>query len=126
MRNCIRISLSKTYIERIKIMLKTLWNDESGVILSAEIVLVGTILVLGMIVGLVELQSAVVGELNDLHNAFGNLSQSYNTSGFLAAHTGTQTGNKARTFGAAYTDGVDACDCDQNLIVCGDAGEVSK
>ena len=35
-------------------MLKNLWNDESGVILSAEIVLVGTILVLGMIVGLVE------------------------------------------------------------------------
>ena len=107
-------------------MLKTLWNDESGVILSAEIVLVGTILVLGMIVGLVELQSAVVGELNDLHNAFGNLSQSYNTSGFLAAHTGSTTGNKARTFGAAYSDGVDACDCDQNLIVCGDPGEVSK
>ncbi len=26
----------------------SLWNDESGVILSAEIVLIGTILVLGM------------------------------------------------------------------------------
>jgi hypothetical protein len=47
-------------------MLKTLWNDESGVILSAEIVLVGTILVLGMITGLVELQSSVIGELQDV------------------------------------------------------------
>lgn len=104
-------------------MLKTLWNDESGVILSAEIVLVGTILVLGMIVGLVELQSAVVAELNDLSNGFGNLSQSYNTSGFTATSAGH---TKARTYGAAYTDVVDACDCDQNLIICGDIGEQSK
>jgi hypothetical protein len=37
-------------------MIKALWNDEAGVIVSAEIVLVGTILVLGMITGLVELQ----------------------------------------------------------------------
>ena len=42
----------------------SLWNDESGVILSAEIVLIGTILVLGMIVGLVELQCSVIAELS--------------------------------------------------------------
>ena len=41
-------------------MLKTLWNDECGVILSAELVLIATILVLGMIVGLVELQCSIV------------------------------------------------------------------
>ena len=34
-------------------MLKRLWNDECGVILSAELVLIGTILVIWMIVGLV-------------------------------------------------------------------------
>ena len=49
--------------------MKTLWNDESGVIVSAEIVLVGTILVLGMITGLVELQAAVIYELTDLSDA---------------------------------------------------------
>ena len=47
-------------------MLKSFINDEAGVIVSAEIVLVATILVLGMIVGLVELQTAVVSELADL------------------------------------------------------------
>ena len=31
-------------------MLKKFWNDEAGVIVSAEIVLVATILVLGLIV----------------------------------------------------------------------------
>ncbi len=103
-------------------MLKTLWNDESGVILSAEIVLVGTILVLGMIVGLVELQVAVVGELADLSNAFGNLSQSYNTSGFSAKGSGTAHA-KARTHGAAYKDVSDDCDCSSPTLMCSDTGE---
>lgn len=106
-------------------MLKTLWNDESGVILSAELVLIGTILVLGMIVGLVELQCSIVGELSDLSSAFGNLNQSYSISGFGSSKGGNQF--KARTHGAAYTDRVDVCDCDANLsIICTDPGEAIK
>ncbi len=50
-------------------MLFALWDDEDGVILSAELVLIGTILILGMIVGLVGLQTAVVAELSDLGNS---------------------------------------------------------
>lgn len=101
-------------------MLKTLWNDESGVILSAEIVLVGTILVLGMIVGLVELQSAVVGELSDLSSAFGNLSQGFNTVGFRSKD-GDHT--KAATYGAAFNDATEYCDCGVPTIMCDDKGE---
>ncbi|MCP4782165.1 MAG: hypothetical protein GY903_20770 [Fuerstiella sp.] len=102
-------------------MLKNLWNDESGVILSAEIVLVATILVLGMIVGLVNLQVAVVHELADLSNAFGNLDQSYNTS---SLHT-TKSGGKykAITMGARYRDGGDECDCSDLVICIWDKGE---
>ena len=106
-------------------MLKTLWNDESGVILSAELVLISTILVLGMVVGLVELQCSIVAELSDLSSAFGNLSQSYNISGFASSKGANQF--KARTSGARYTDNPDTCDCDTNLsIVCTDLGEVQK
>ncbi len=106
-------------------MLKTLWNDEAGVILSAELVLVSTILVLGMIVGLVELQCSIVAELSDLSSAFGNLNQSYEISGFSSQKGQGQF--KARTFGAKYTDRPDTCDCDNNLaIVCTDQGEVRK
>ena len=105
-------------------MLKTLWNDESGVILSAEIVLVGTILVLGMIVGLVALQSAIVAELGDLATAFADLDQSYNTSGFSTSGTGHAAGVKARTAGANYADVNDDAFCDCNLaIICSDLGE---
>ena len=106
-------------------MLKTLWNDEAGVILSAELVLVATILVLGMLVGLVELQCSIVAELSDLSSAFGNLNQSYQVSGFGSSKGANQF--KARTYGAAYTDRADTCDCDANLsIVCTDIGEVQK
>jgi len=106
-------------------MLKTLWNDEAGVILSAELVLVSTILVLGMIVGLVELQCSIVSELSDLSSAFGNLSQSYQLSGFASEKGEGQY--KARTYGAAYTDNADTCDCDHNMsIMCNDPGEVEK
>ena len=101
-------------------MLKSLWNDEAGVILSAELVLIATILVLGMIVGLVELQAAVVGELSDLSSAFGNLSQSYNTAGFRSVD-GSHT--KAVTYGARYNDLTEYCDCDVPTIICDDKGE---
>lgn len=105
----------------------SLWNDESGVILSAEIVLIGTILVLGMIVGLVELQCAIVAELSDISSAIGNLDQSYMVSG-MASMKGHGYGRwKARTYGASYSDVADTCDCDFNLtLVCSDNGEVNK
>lgn len=103
---------------------RTLWNDESGLILSAELVLVCTILVLGLLVGMVELQCAIVGELSDLASAFGNLNQSYNHSGFGSSKGAGQF--NARTFGAAHTDRADTCDCDANLtIICDDQGEKS-
>ncbi|HRA88087.1 MAG TPA: hypothetical protein PK992_08460 [Planctomycetaceae bacterium] len=103
-------------------MLKTLWNDESGIIISAEIVLVGTILVLGMVVGLVELQCTVIGELSDLSSAFGNFDQSYQTSGMASYKN--YGGFKSRTYGARYFDRPDNCDCDLNLnLVCTDFGE---
>ena len=104
---------------------KSLWNDESGVILSAEIVLIGTILVLGMIVGLVELQCAIVAELSDLSSAIGNLDQSYTVSGLASAKGYGRW--KARTYSASYADRPDTCDCDGNLsLVCNDNGEMRK
>lgn len=69
----------------VRITLVKLWNDEDGVILSAELVLIGTILVMGLIVGLANLQDAVVGELNSLGNAIGGSSQSYPATGFLSS-----------------------------------------
>jgi hypothetical protein len=56
--------------------IKRLWGDEDGMILSSEVVLVGTILVIGSIAGLSSLQYAVTHELNDTARAY----DSYNVS----------------------------------------------
>ncbi len=62
-------------------LLKALRQDEHGVILSAEIVIVGTVLVLGVLTGLTCLQKSVNGELGDLAHAIDSIDQSYSWSG---------------------------------------------
>jgi hypothetical protein len=61
---------------------QALWADEGGAILSAELVIVLTIVVLGLITGLACLQQALVAELQDVSAAFSGLNQSYFTPGF--------------------------------------------
>jgi len=86
----------------------TLFHDESGFIVSAELVLVATVLVLGMLVGMSQVQNAVVSELNDVGHAIGSANQSYYFTGFHARKWGGYT--KSRTFGSAFFDLADACD----------------
>ncbi|MCP4785224.1 MAG: hypothetical protein GY903_00855 [Fuerstiella sp.] len=50
-------------------LLINLWKEQDGMIVSSEVILVGTILVLGSIAGLSSLQHAVAGELTDAANA---------------------------------------------------------
>jgi hypothetical protein len=58
-------------------VLRCLWADENGFIISAELVLVGTIVGLGMTVGLAEISSAVNQELHDCAGAFSACNSSY-------------------------------------------------
>ncbi|MEZ6058226.1 MAG: branched-chain amino acid aminotransferase [Planctomycetaceae bacterium] len=63
---------------------KQLWADERGFIVSAELALVSTVGVLGMMAGLTEVSGNVNSELKDVGHAFGKLDQSYsftNTQG---------------------------------------------
>jgi len=83
-------------------MIRKLWNDEAGFIISAELVLVATILVIGMIVGLVAVRNAVVQELVDVAQAIGNVSQSY-------CFGGIYKNCMAMTDGSCYNDVVDFC-----------------
>jgi Flp pilus assembly pilin Flp len=83
--------------------MKRFWEDECGAILSAELVLVMTILVIGMIVGLKALQDAVVNELGDVAAAIGALNQSY-------SFTGVQQSGFSMTSGSQFTDAVDQGD----------------
>ncbi|MFV0445061.1 MAG: branched-chain amino acid aminotransferase [Planctomycetaceae bacterium] len=60
-------------------LLRKLRDDECGMVQSAELVLIATITVIGMIVGLSELTSNVNQELIDVGNAFNQSNQSYST-----------------------------------------------
>mgnify|MGYP003353049972 CR=1 FL=1 len=98
-------------------MFHRLMNDECGVIISAELVLVLTVAVLAMVVGLSEVAVAVNTELNDVSNAIGAMNQSYALTGFQAFG-----GFKLKSFvaGTTFFDTLDDCDfngsCD---LVCG-------
>ncbi len=104
-------------------MLKTLWNDESGVIISAELALVLTIVVLAMVVGLSEVAVAVNTELNDISNAFGALNQSYAYTGFCARDSYKM---KSHVSGSSFTDGVDDCDKNTTCDLVGGASSVAS
>jgi len=92
-------------------MFQRLWNDESGVIISAELALVLTIVVIGIIVGLSEIAVAINTELNDLSNAFGALDQSYSFTGYCG-HDGRSGKLKSYVSGSCFMDRTD--DCDRN------------
>ena len=99
------------------VMLRALLNDEAGFIVSAELVLIATLLVIGLIVGLSEVQHAVVQELNDVGDAIGNVNQSYSYSGFSAFKTGSDK-VKSYTRGSSWLDSTDDCDDNQCDIAC--------
>ncbi len=96
-------------------LFRALRQDEVGAILSAELVLIGTLLVLGVLVGLVELQDAVVNELNDLGEAIGSINQSFSYHG---ASSHGRRGLKAFSAGSAFFDHRDDCDGNECDITC--------
>ena len=100
-------------------MFTQLMRDEGGAIISAELVLVLTILVIGVIVGLNEVAVAVNTELNDVSNAIGSIDQSFFFSGMKGVD-GVAGKVKSGTAGSRFTDSHD--DCDKNTtcdLVCG-------
>lgn len=85
-------------------MFQQFWNDENGFVVSTELVLIATVLVLGMIVGLTTLRDQVIAELADVAAAFSNSNQSYSFSGI--------TGHSSSTSGSIFNDNLDFCDQD--------------
>ncbi len=84
--------------------LEKLLMDESGVVISSELALVGTVGVLGMVVGLEAVTSSVTSELNDLASAFGAIDQSY-------SYRSIAKPGHAWVRGSGFNDRGDACDC---------------
>ena len=83
-------------------LINALKNDEAGFIVSAELVLVSTIAVLGLVVGLSEVSLNINNELEDVGSAFSSVQQTFNTS---CTH-----GHKGSTHGSSFCDTADFCD----------------
>jgi hypothetical protein len=86
----------------MKLVLARLWTEEVGAIVSAEIMLIGTILVLGMIVGLKSVRDSVVTELADVAQGMGNVNQTFSFSG--------TSGHATFGGGGKFGDNTDFCD----------------
>ena len=73
----------------MRTLLKKLWNDECGLVITAEAAVVGTAGALGAIAGLHTVAATVNDELNDLSHAYRNLDQSYSAPEITigSAHT---------------------------------------
>lgn len=90
-------------------LLSTLYNDEAGFIVSAELILIATVAVLSLIVGLGEVSHAVNQELEDVGSAFGAMQQSY-------VYRGLGTRDKATMVGSGFKDHRDLCDSQYDVV----------
>ncbi len=73
-----------------------LWTDDAGFVVSAELVLIATILVIGILVGFVTVRDQVVQELADIAAAVTQINQSYSFSAV--------TGHSSSTAGTLFDD----------------------
>jgi len=110
-RNVQRINVDRAHFcakaSLMKKILQELVTNEAGVILSAEMVLILTITVLGVVVGLSEITTAVVYEFQDLAMAFYGLNQSYSTPMFAGCWK--WWGRTSFSGGSGYFDFYNGC-----------------
>ncbi len=62
-------------------LLKRLWRDEVGLVVSAETMMVGTLGVIGAVAGIATATSSVNDEMSQLGQAFRGFNQSYSVTG---------------------------------------------
>ena len=104
------VSQSQKLNKRNGSIMRKLFNDEAGFIISAELVLVLTIAVLGMVVGLVSVRDSLLNEMCDISSAFGAVNQSFDFRGASKEASGAK-GHHAIVAGAGFADTTDDCDC---------------
>ncbi len=90
-------------------MMRQLLNDEAGFLISAELLLILTLMICGVVVGMATVRDALVQELGDVAEAIGALDQSYNYRALRAPRE--KGGTHARCGGSGFNDEEDDCDC---------------
>lgn len=70
-------------------LLKKFWHDETGLVMSAELVMLGTVGVLGATVGLSAAATSVNEEMVEFSHAIRSLDQSYHVEGHQSCRSWT-------------------------------------
>jgi len=83
-------------------ILKKFWDDDAGFVISIELILISTIVVIGLIAGLTAVRDAVVSELADVAGAIDEMNQSFSFNG--------ATGATSASAGSSYADQTDSPD----------------
>ncbi len=86
----------------MKTMCVRLWQDEAGFVISSELIFIMTIVVIGLVTGLVTVRDQIVLELADVADAFSEIDQSYSFAAITAA-----VGSVA---GSSFADAPDFCE----------------
>ena len=94
-------------------------SSQSGFIVTIELLILATVLVLGLIVGWTSLRDAILAELSDLSESIGALDQSYTIYGVQNA------ANTAQTLGSSWVDGRDTSYGGKFIDVQNAAGDAS-
>jgi len=82
--------------------MKKLLKKQKGFIVTIELLLISTILVIGLIVGWVMVRDATLAEMSDMSEAIGALDQSYAIAG------ASNSSNTANTAGSLWQDAIDS------------------
>lgn len=85
----------------------SLYNDEAGFIVSAELVLVSTVAVLSLVVGLSEVAININNELEDVGSAFACVQQTYCVDGV--------EGHKGHFSQSSFYDHADFCSGEDDI-----------
>jgi hypothetical protein len=101
----------------MKNMFQGFLRSEDGFLLSSEALLIGTIAVLGLLVGLVNIRDAVVQELGDFGQAISLLSQDYTYAGVIDAGTTAATSGSVLVDSTDVGDAIDATDAGGITVV---------
>jgi len=80
-----------------------LWKEESGAIVTSELLLIATLLVIGVVAALAAVRAAIVTELADFSSSIGTMNQSFSVGG-------TVSGDGSFTAASAFADAADAGD----------------
>jgi len=83
-------------------MKKTTKKSQAGFVMTTELVLILSVMVIGMVVGLVTMRDSLTAEMEDVAEAIGQLDQSYAFDGLVNAE-GT-----AFLEGSGFVDATDA------------------